>query len=185
MHQGPAEVIYQIDKDDLLVLFNNQWNAFATDNGSPHLLGEKVLKLPLWEFIHDAETRHLHETLLKKVRANKIAISKLPFRCDAPALRRFMEMDILPLADGSIEYRCRTLRTERREPIPLTAADEQGGEYFLRMCSWCKKVDVEKNTWLEIEQAVTLLGLMSAAKIPPISHTMCNACLEKMSDDNK
>lgn len=184
MSHDTSEVIYQIDQNNLLVLFNDQWDRFATDNDSPHLIGERIVKLPLWDFIHDAETRHLHEMLLKRVRAKEKAVRKLQFRCDAPTLRRFMEMDILPLPDGVIEYRCRTLRTEQREPVPVTTAHKQGGVFFLRMCSWCKKVDVENNTWREIEDAVELLGLFSEAHIPPISHTMCNACLEQMTDDN-
>ena len=184
MDHDTSEVIYQIDKNNLLMLFNSQWDRFATDNDSPHLVGERIVTLPLWDFIQDAETRHLHETLFKRVRDKEKAVRKLQFRCDAPTLRRFMEMDILSLPDGVIEYRCRTLRTEPRDPVPVATTYKHGSEHFLRMCSWCKKVDVEKNTWYEIEEAIELLGLFSEASIPAISHTMCNACLEQMTDDN-
>lgn len=183
MYNDATEVVYQIDQNDFLLVVNDRWNKFATDNGSPHLVGEKIVALSLWDFIHDAETRHLHEVLLKKVRTEKAAIRKLPFRCDAPTLRRYMEMDVIPLPGGAIEYRCRTLRTEQREPVSLVTADERGSGRFVRMCSWCKKIDIEKNTWRDIEDAVNVLGLFSETNIPPISHTMCNACLERLMDD--
>lgn len=180
MHEKTWEIVYQIDQSDLLVSFNDQWNEFATNNDGTHLTGEKIAKFALWDFIHDAETRHLHEVLLKRARTQAKAICNLPFRCDAPTLRRFMEMDITPLSDGYVEYRCRSLRTEPRERVVLTTADERDTGHFLRMCSWCKKIDVQNDTWREVEDAIKLLGLFSGATMPPISHTMCSVCLDQL-----
>lgn len=183
MNDSEPDLVYRIDRNDLLVGFNRQWNHFARDNGAPGLLREKSYKKPLWSFIHDVETRHVHQTLLNKVRLGK-AIKGLPFRCDSPALRRFMKMDILPLADGKIEYRCRTIRTETREAVPINSANAGNGESLLRMCSWCKKVDAGNDKWVEIENAISLLGLFTQARVPAITHTICDACASKLDGAN-
>lgn len=53
MQYDTKEVVYQIDRNDCLVQFNDQWDRFAANNDSPHLVGEKISKLPLWNFICD------------------------------------------------------------------------------------------------------------------------------------
>jgi hypothetical protein len=183
MNDSEPDLVYRIDRNDLLVGFNRQWNIFARDNGALDLLREKSFKKPLWSFIHDVETRHVHQTLLNKVRAGK-TITGLPFRCDSPLLRRFMEMDILPLGDGKVEYRCRTVKTEPRKMVPLHYAKSDNGEPLLRMCSWCKKVDTGNGNWDEIENAISLLGIFSQEKVPTITHTICDACASKLDYAN-
>lgn len=173
------EVVYRIDQNDFLIFFNAGWDLFAEENDSSHLIGENICKRSIWGFIHDRETRHLHEALLHKVRSDR-TILKLPFRCDSPALRRFMEMDILPLGEGRVEYRCRMIKIEAREPVPVLTG--VGGESFLRMCSWCKKVDVGGNSWFEIEDAIKILGLFLKDTLPGISHTMCEECVGGLED---
>ena len=178
-----SEVVYRIDLNDCLVFFNDQWDRFALENDGSHLTSDKINQRPIWDFIHDAETRHLHEMLLRRVRANH-PIAKLPFRCDSPSLRRYMEMDIVPLVDGKIEYRCRVLKTQSRKPVPVISAHAQEGMPLLRVCSWCKKVDVGHNSWLEVEEAIGSLGLFSKAISPRISHTICDGCLGNYEDDD-
>jgi len=177
-----SEVIYQIDQNDFLVFFNDQWDLFAQDNDGPHLKSENIYNRKIWDFIHDAETRHLHETLLKRVRSNN-TILNMPFRCDSPTLRRFMEMDILLQVDGKIEYRCRVIKTQLRNAVQVVAGNIQEERPFLRMCSWCKKIDVGNNSWVEIEDGIAFLGLLSQAIVPQISHTICEICLGDLEDD--
>jgi len=177
-----SEVIYRIDRDDLLVFFNDQWDLFARDNDGPQLHSQKIHKRSLWDFIHDAATRHLHGTLLKRVRANSRMLN-LPFRCDSPAVRRFMEMDILPLHDGKIEYRCRIIKTELREALPIIAGNINDGESLLRMCSWCKKIDAGNSSWVEIEDAIKFFDLFAKTAVPQISHTICDVCMKNMGYD--
>lgn len=160
MAETHQEVSYRIDRDGLLTAFNPHWDRFAAANGSPDLAGKKIRGRLLWSFIHDPETRHAHHTLIHRARARG-GLSKLPFRCDSPALRRYMDMDILPLDDGGIEYRCRTLRMEPRASIPLTAPGRDASGPLLRMCSGCTRVELGDNRWVEIEEAVAPRGLLS------------------------
>lgn len=176
------EVIYRIDRDGLLTDFNPQWDRFAAANGSPELSRRKIRRRLLWSFIQDPETRHAHHTLIDRARARRGLID-LPFRCDSPALRRYMEMDILPLDDGGIEYRCRTLRTETRPAMPLDARATEASAAFVRMCSWCKQVDLGGDRWVEIEEAVGPLGLLSRERFPSVTHTICGQCLKKLEEE--
>jgi len=179
MTNRDGEVIYRIDGNDALIEMNEQWDAFAIRNKSPHLVQQNVMRCNLWTFIQDPETRHLHKTLVYRVRAKK-KILNLPFRCDSPALRRFMEMDLLPLARGVVEFHCRTIKTEPRDAVALLVPGRPAGQDLIRMCSWCKKVDVGAGHWVEIEQAVASLRLFERDSLPHITHTMCDACLEDL-----
>lgn len=171
------EVIYRIDPAGHLIQFNDQWDLFARDNATPQLVQGRITGQTLWNFIQDPETRHLHQTLVQRAKTRGHPLV-LPFRCDAPALRRFMEMEIVPLADGGTEYRCRTLKTETRAAIELLAPklEQRDPLRMLRMCSWCNKVAVA-DLWQEVEHAIIRLKLFDAATLPGITHTMCDVCL--------
>lgn len=180
MSNNAGEVVYLIDRNDILVQVNDQWDRFAVHNNSAHLCRQNVIDHSLWTYIQDAATRHVHQTLLSRVR-RKRRIRNLPFRCDSPGLRRYMEMDLLPLERGGVEYRCRMIREEARDAVPLMEPKvPPSATGYIRMCSWCKKVDVGHNHWVEIEEAVTSLKLLERDSLPPISHTMCDACLEDL-----
>ncbi len=185
MNQHHKETVYQIDADDRLVVFNSQWNRFAIENDARDLMQDHITNQVLWHFIRDSETRHLHQTLLQRVRQSGHTLT-LPFRCDAPALRRYMEMIIAPLDNDAIEYCCRTLRTEQREPLrlldPAASHNEHGA--MLRMCSWCKNIDTGGTGWMETENAIAHLHLFDTESLPRITHTMCDACLGRFGFDN-
>ena len=53
----------------------------------------------------------------------------------------------------------------------------------LRMCSWCKRVDV-LGEWEELEIAVERLGLLSLPEPPLITHAMCPACAERLNAES-
>lgn len=172
-------IIYRINEADQVVELGEEWNDFAHQNDAPQLTKENIVSLPIWHFIHDPETRHFHETLLLKVRRNRSTLS-VPFRCDSPAVRRYMTMNINPLPRNAVEYRCQIDRLEPREPVPLLANQTSEGETFIRMCSWCKKIDCGRNHWLEVEAAIAKLGLFELATLPRISHTICDDCRRKV-----
>ncbi len=176
MTEDKPEVVYRINAHDILISFNKEWDIFAAENHSPAMHSEKVGHTSIWAYIHDFETKHIHETLLTRVRADR-QLWQLPFRCDSPEMRRFMEMDIIHVGQGTVEYRCRTLHTEKRQPLPPSPHAVQPQGPFLRMCSWCKKMDGGHDAWLEIEDAVVALDLLGRDTLPPISHTMCDHCL--------
>jgi hypothetical protein len=172
---GPDEVRYRIDADDRLVRLGAAWDRFARANGAPELARGRVRGRGLWEFITSIEARHLHKRLLEAVRAGR-AIRALPFRCDSPDTRRFMEMDLLPRANGAVEYRCRLVRAERREAVALVMAAAGGTGALVKMCSWCKRVEVTPGAWRDVEAAVRELGLLEQDPTPGVTHGLCPDC---------
>ena len=85
------------------------WCEFAADNGAPDLVpppgpvGQSV-----FAYIQDATTAELYRRLFESVRrTGRSAV--LPFRCDSPALRRFLEMEIRPSGLSGLQVRKRRL----------------------------------------------------------------------------
>ena len=177
------EISYRIDRENRLVDIGGDWDAFALENETPAVRRDAVLGRPLLDFITGAETRHLVEILLTRARAGS-PLLRLPFRCDAPDLRRFMEMDIVSPDGVAVEYRCRVLRTEARKPVQVANAAPDAAR-TMRMCSWCKKVHLTRDVWVEVEDAVTRFGLLEDEAPPQVTHGICNVCLEKLYGDSK
>ena len=172
------EISYRIDRENRLVDVGGDWDAFALQNDAPALRREAVLGRPLLDFISGDETRHFHEVLLARVRSGA-QLRRLPFRCDSPELRRFMEMDITSPDGGTVDYCCRVLSTEAHAPVH-TADAAPAGKRTMRMCSWCKKVHLTGSLWVEIEEAIVRFNLLEDAAPPHVSHGMCDACLEQL-----
>ena len=171
----PGFFVYHIDQRDRIASVDDAWRAFAVENGAPQLAGDAVIGQLLLSYITDAETSHLYQVLLQKLRKTGVPI-RVPFRCDAPALRRFMELEMAADDAGGVRFTGRLLRLERRAPVNLLDPALQRGESLLRMCSWCKRIDVGGGVWLEVEDAIARLHLFDAAPLPQISHGMCDAC---------
>lgn len=49
---------------------------------------------------------------------------------------------------------------------------------MLIMCGWCKKVALPDDRWVEVEEAVKVLQLFDAPRLPRISHGICRECLD-------
>lgn len=166
--------IHTVGADDNIVHVNDEWVEFARENGAPELAGETVVGRAIWEFITGRETRHISRLLLDKVRAGGRSIS-IQYRCDSPELKRFMEMEIVPLEGGSVDFRSRILRLERREPVPLLDPGTSRGDEFLTICSWCRRARVA-SVWVELDEAVKKLQLFSSVSLPQLTHGICQDC---------
>lgn len=131
--------------------------------------------MPLLSCISDPTTRQIYATLMERVRRDGVEV-RVPFRCDAPAMRRWLELWMSPGADGGVVFASRTLREEpRRAVVPPPAVD---GGRFIRMCSWCKQVEVDPGEWVELEAAVSRLALFAAVDVPLITHGICPPCVK-------
>lgn len=169
---------YRIDGEDRLVDVDENWLRFAQENGARHLARrEAVLGKPLWDFITGQETRHLYELMFAKVRAAQASL-QIPFRCDSPGCRRFMEMRMSPEAYGQIRFTTWIVRSESRAPVSLLEASEDRSDEFVTICSWCKKVQVAPGVWEEVEEAVRALDLFASPRLPQLTHGMCPSCKE-------
>lgn len=174
---GKQQFIYRIDQNDTIFYVNDQWLLFARENDVDKLTFDAVINQSLWSFITNVEVQHLYGLFLARVRATRLPI-KLPFRCDAPDCRRYMELSLYPLSKKGVEFRSRILKLETRDPVGLLDASLERSNQLIRMCSWCKKVYTDQCGWVEVEKATRVLKLFDAPKMPQITHGMCPVCFE-------
>lgn len=169
--------IWIIDDADKIVRVNDAWLAFAAENTAPQLTATVVLNQPIWRFIQGQETSYLYKQIFGRVRAG-VSPDKFPFRCDSPDCRRFMEMQLSLLPGGAIEFMAHILREERRDPIDLLDKTRDRSEEFLKVCSWCKQINIPGQGWGEIEAAIAPMDLFGHQTMPRMTHTICDACHE-------
>ena len=175
---GPSSVlVYTIDGRDRIDSIEGDWDAFALDNGAPDLIRDQVLGNSIWQFIEGLEAAEIHRLLFTGVRSRGVEIT-LPFRCDAPRLRRDMEMVIRRQGKDGIEIRSSVVREQKRAYIGLRDASARRSNQIVRVCSWCKKVQYAPHGWVEVEHAVRGMRLLAVPPVPQISHGMCEPCLE-------
>ncbi len=169
--------ILKIDCLDKIIWVNDHWLDFARENGAPKLAESSLIGQSLWKHISDISTTHLYQTLVTKSR-QELLFFTIPYRCDAPDLRRFMEMDIVPDVDGNISFESVVLKLEPRAPVRLLDPTIERSESFLYMCSYCKKLQVDKAHWSDVEEAIVKLNIFSDPRPPQISHTICPVCYD-------
>lgn len=175
---------YRIDSEDRLVSIEGIWDDFASSNQAGDLTRDKVLNRSLFDFITGMSARHVTEELLHGVRSRGRAVN-IPFRCDSPALRRFMQMLITPLEDGGIEISSCIVREEPRDAITLLDRDTDRSNQFVTICSWCKDVEISDNKWLPVEDAIRVLDFFADEKQPQLTHGMCPTCHQAMLEQLK
>ena len=168
-------VTYHIDKENRLTLVNDKWDVFATDNNAADLTRSSVINKSLFAYISDESTRHLYKMLTARIRKEHKTLS-FEFRCDAPDRRRFMKMMIFPLKNSEIGFRSCILKEEPREYVTLLDAGGARSDDLLKICSWCKKIELDHSIWVEVEEAVESLELFNIVKLPYLTHGMCPSC---------
>jgi hypothetical protein len=172
---------YHVDGQNRITQVSPNWDAFALANDAPEVCAGKILNRHLMDYLDGFETKHLYDIMLGKVRKSQHPIT-VPFRCDAPALRRFMELTMRPWKGEGVEFQTLVLREEARTPtILLDRASRRGGG-AVSMCAWCKRVNVGSE-WLEVEDAVAKLQLFQEPVVPELTHGICNSCRAQVEDE--
>ncbi|MEJ5300469.1 MAG: hypothetical protein WHS38_05710 [Thermodesulforhabdaceae bacterium] len=172
-------ILYRVDNSDRLIFVNEEWFRFAEDNDASHLASPFIIGKSLWDLITDQEVRAIYSAILSRVRQTGKPIS-FNFRCDAPSCRRYMLMTILPVGKGIVEFQSRILKIEYRKPVRLLLKNVSREETFIVVCSWCKRVKAKEDLWLEVEEAINMLDLMTKPKLPKISHGICLDCYKNV-----
>ncbi len=132
----------------------------------------------MFEFVADPGNRHIYTLLMNRVRETGRSVN-FSFRCDAPDLRRFMQMEIGALSNGGLAFVSRTVREETRKSIALLDSESPRSDELLGICSWCKKVRLdEADEWVEVEDAIKHLNLFESTLLPQLSHGVCPECYE-------
>lgn len=166
--------IHIVDRDGVIVSVNDEWLAFARENDAPELVRKTVEGRPLWDFMDGMETRHISRLLFEKARnTGKTLI--IPYRCDSPGIRRFLEMEIAPMVDGTVAFRSRYLKYEPRDPVRFLDRGVGRTSEFLTLCSWCRRARVG-DEWVELEDAIGKNELFSTSSLPQLTHGICQDC---------
>jgi hypothetical protein len=172
-----SPVEYWLDVRDAIARVNDAWTVFALANDAPELAAEHVLHRSVWDFVVDGSTRHLYSAILQRVRGG--ATIRFPLRCDSPALRRHLAMVVGPEAEGAVRFTCHVRALEARPEQPLWDRAATRRADMLRVCSWCKRVDVQ-GAWKEVEQAVGQLALFDDLPPPTLTHGLCPDCAARI-----
>lgn len=181
-----GECIYIIDKLDRIISVSDNWLLFAQNNQAGESCHpDNIVNKSIWDFIDGFETKKFFEIILKKIRAENKDV-KLPFRCDAPEKRRYLELIITPIKQKSIQFTSNIIYEEMRDNVEMLELGIPRSNEFIKMCSMCKKVELQEDTWVEVESAVVSLKLFEKNKLPQISHGLCTECFKLgMSDFEK
>lgn len=174
--------VYHLDDELRIVEVNEAWNAFARANGAPELAGPACLGQSVLACITDPTTAQLYLRLFEWVRGTGEPV-EVPFRCDAPELRRFMRLRVEAEPRG-FRLQARLLRTEIRTPASLEAGARRRPDppsTVVHMCSWCKSVQVA-SLWCEIEDAIRELRLFDHEHSMGITYVICPMCLSTVED---
>jgi hypothetical protein len=166
---------YDIDDQDIIQNVSRNWWSFANNNDGYNLKLEAVVGHLLWDFISGAEARHYYGLLFQKVRRDRCSIS-LPFRCDAPDCRRYMQLSIHPGESDSLQFVSELMREVPRPPVALLDQCLMRGKDFVTLCAWCKRVHCECDQWLEAEAAMEQLNLQDQSTLPNIRNGLCGTC---------
>ncbi|MRR07158.1 MAG: hypothetical protein EG828_09465 [Deltaproteobacteria bacterium] len=167
---------YVIDRLDRIISVSDNWLLFAQENQAGESCHPDVIvNRSIWDFIDGIETRQFYEIILQTVRAKKKVVV-LPFRCDAPNKRRYLELTITPLQEDQIVFSSNTVHEEFRDTVDILEVNLPRSDELITMCSMCKKVALPENAWVEVEAAVVSLKLFEKNKLPRISHGICSGC---------
>jgi len=173
---APGRLVYRVDAGDAITWVGPGWLEFARDNDAPELEPSSLLGRPLRTWVAGSSVWQLYALLLQRVRLTGRPLT-FAFRCDAPALRRFLTMTMTPLAEHGIEFDSVLTRAESRTPVPLLDRRLARSERFVTLCSWCKRVKVAEGDWREIEAAVEPLRLFGTVARPMLTHGICPSCV--------
>ena len=169
------EISYEIDHLDRIRALGGQWAEFAQANGGEHL-GENLLGSSLWNSIQCVDLITIYRPLLKHVRESGMPLS-FPIHCNSPTHLRELEMTLIPLEGGGIEFRTVVLR-ERPRPSPAhggPAGSVVG--HVMDLCDWCLSMrPLQEGLWVSAVEAVRNQGLLRLEHTPHIRRTVCRPC---------
>ncbi len=165
---------YSVDQQDRLTSVDDAWLAFAQTNDAPCISRDSVIGRPLFDFIDGQESREIYRELLSIVRHTGKRPS-IPFRCDSPDKRRYMELHMTRQPGDHVEFEGKLIHEERRPRAELLDTNRPTSEYELTICSWCKRFGVDDG-WLEVEEAMRELDLFGWAVMPRLRNDVCDRC---------
>ncbi|MBX3276391.1 MAG: hypothetical protein KF868_00155 [Acidobacteria bacterium] len=180
-------MVYIIDAADRVIHLDEDWVKCAGEMGREDLAPGRILGRTIWSFLHGIETVHLYRLLVRRARRGAQIEFRLVVKAGGEAqLRR---MKIQAIAGGeSVVFESSPIEAAEPDSTPLLSSGEgEAQESLLIVCSWCDRVKLPDETWVEVEQAVSRLGLFERETPPKLTHGVCEDCFKSLGggDDRR
>lgn len=169
-------VSYQIDKRDVIVGIYDNWITAAKVGKASNLIDTtNILGTELLSYITGNSTKVYYDIVFQKCRffnVNHI----VEYRCDSPTHMRFMEMQIIPEANGLLTIHNYLLKqVPFKNSLNILDISEGGRKTEIKRCSICNKLKLDYNdVWINPEVLVHF-----EEKFYSVIHTVCNNCSKK------
>ncbi|MCG7921708.1 MAG: hypothetical protein N0C81_08315 [Candidatus Thiodiazotropha lotti] len=171
-----GSTIYELDADNLICHIDGDWDQFQQANTGEHqnyenLKKRRVLGNELESYVQDTNTKMLLQTVFAYVRQTQQK-KALPDRCDSADQKRYLSMQIEPLADAGLRVSHTQLHSEPLEPpVQIYPVTDRNAETVWR-CSICNRIESDQ-AWLEPDEAAQLWCKHSFN----VSYTACPVCM--------
>ena len=175
--QSPG-VVYRINENDKIDFVNDAWSRFAIENDALRL-SDGVIGTSLWNHIAGVDVTEIYRDLLWRVRT-KLVSATFPFRCDSAEHYRRMQLVVIPLAKGRVEFQG-ILGSEgpHAQAIELLRHRHSlESKSFIRMCAWCKAIAID-GRWQPLEEAIESTACLLQDPFPRLTHGICEVCVEE------
>lgn len=141
---------YRLDARDRIIEVSGEWDRFACDNGAEELAMDSVIGVPLRSFISGDVTRMFIDTMHARVRLSGRPMT-VPYRCDSPGVKRFMEMSLAAIGNDLIsEHR---LLSEHVMPRALVFRSADGRPHaWTKRCSMCNRLSMPGGRLIEPDE---------------------------------
>ncbi|ODB96000.1 hypothetical protein [Candidatus Thiodiazotropha endoloripes] len=171
-----GSTIYELDTENQICHIDGDWDQFLQANTNQHqdyenLKKRRVLGNKLESYIHDTNTKMLLQTVFAYVRQTQQR-KALPYRCDSADQKRYMSMQIEPLADAGLRVSHTQLRSEPLDPPVVIHFESTGNGETVWRCSICNRIESEQ-VWLEPDEAAQRWCRNSFN----VSYTVCPVCM--------
>lgn len=173
--------VYFVTTSYTIHSIGGDWDTFARENGAPDLTADHVVNRQLWDFISGTTVKHLYHAILTKVFKSGKPIT-IPYRCDSPNWRRVMKLRVMRSSRDLCELISSTIAIEPRPEVEILNSHIERSDFWLPICSWCKKIAVDEYRWVEAEDAEQELMANGCFPYPMLVHDGCPDCLGLMND---
>lgn len=173
--QAPTAIEYLLDQDNVIIAIAGPWEAFAAGNDGKQLSIHAVIGQPLLHFISGKVTKRCWLDVFCRVREQQQPVS-IKYRCDAPDLKRFMCMCIVPEQQGQLRLINQLLRQEPVAKVIKIQCAPQRTKHSCMRCSICNKVALQ-GVWQETEEIKDMprqAGLL-------VTYGVCPDCKELLT----
>lgn len=180
-------MVYIIDAADRVIHLDEDWVKCARETGREDLAPGRILGRSIWSFLHGIETVHLYRLLVRRVRRGAQIEFRLVVKVGGDVQLRRMKMQAIGGGESVVFESSLIDVSESEATPPLSSGDGESPEALLIVCSWCDRLKLPDETWVEVEQAVSRLGLFERETPPKLTHGVCEDCFKSLGggDDQR